>query len=144
MNFLVCIDASFVVRTLIPGDFSEEAEQLLASWLEEKRTLIAPALLAFEVTSTLRRLVHLKAIAPAHGDDAFARFQQIPIRLSRRRGILLRAWSLAKEFNRPRAYDTAYIALAEMMDCAFWTADERLYNAVGDQLERVKWIGAKG
>jgi predicted nucleic acid-binding protein len=112
MNSLVCVDASLIVRTVVPGPFSDEAEGLLAAWRREQRTLIAPSLLAFEVTSVLRRLAYLRAITPARGDEAFAQFLRIPIRLSTRRSIYPLAFRLAKEFNHPRAYDTAYIALA--------------------------------
>ena len=31
--------------------------------------------------------------------------------------------------------------LAEMLACPFWTADERLYNAVKEQLSWVRWLG---
>lgn len=51
------------------------------------------------------------------------------------------ALRLAQEFNRPRAYDTAYLALAELRRCEFWTADERLYNSVRDRLDWVHWVG---
>jgi predicted nucleic acid-binding protein len=83
----------------------------------------------------------LKAITPARGDEAFAQFLRIPIRLSTRRSIYPLAFRLAKEFNRPRAYDTAYIALANLAGCELWTADERLYNAVVNRLAFVKWVG---
>ncbi len=129
------------MRTIVPGPFSDEAEGLLAAWRREQTTLIAPALLAFEVTSVLRRLVYLNAITPARGDEAFAQFLRIPIRLSTRRSIYPLAFRLAKEFNRPRAYDTAYIALANLAGCELWTADERLYNAVVNRLAFVKWVG---
>ena len=49
--------------------------------------------------------------------------------------------SLATRFNRPTAYDAKYLALAEMMNCEFWTADERLFNAVRDELSWVRWLG---
>ncbi len=141
VNSSVCVDASLIMRTLVPGSFSEESAALLATWQREKTSLIAPALLSLEVTSVLRRLVYLQAVSPTLGDEAFAQFLRIPIRLSTRRTIFPLAWQLAKEFNRSRAYDTAYIALAQLSGCDFWTADERLYNAVGHQLTWVKWIG---
>ncbi|MDQ6693713.1 MAG: type II toxin-antitoxin system VapC family toxin, partial [Chloroflexota bacterium] len=51
---------------------------------------------------------------------------------------------LAKQFDRPRAYDTAYLAVAQMYGCELWTADEKLYNAVGGQLPWVRWLGDQG
>lgn len=141
VNSSVCVDASLIIRTLIPDSYSEEATALLEIWQRGGTSLIAPALLAFEVTSVLRRLVYLQAVSPTLGDDAYAQFLRIPIRLSTRPAIFPLAWKLAHEFNRPRAYDTAYIALAQLVGCDFWTADERLYNAVRHQLLRVKWIG---
>lgn len=141
MNSVVCVDASFIVRTLVPDAFSQEAETRLSRWQQAATTLIAPALLAFEVTSTLRRMVYLKALPPARGDQTVAQFQRIALHLSHRKGIFSLAWALAKQFNRPRAYDTAYLALAQLNHCAFWTADEKLYNAVKGELSWVNWIG---
>jgi predicted nucleic acid-binding protein len=113
----------------------------LETWGRENVTLVAPALLAFEVTSTLRRFVHLKHISPDHGEQAFENFLRIHIRLTHRRGVFPIAWRLAQRFDRPRAYDTAYLAVAQLRDCEFWTADERLYNAVAPELDWVQWLG---
>lgn len=113
----------------------------MEKWEENQTTLIAPTFFAYEVTSTLRRLVHLKEIEPSHGDRAFENFLQFPVQLFHRPEILLLAWELAKQFDRSRAYDSAYLALAQMQDCEFWTADERLYNAVGEELDWVRWLG---
>ena len=33
-----------------------------------------------------------------------------------------------------------YIALAQIMETEFWTADKKLYNAVSNKLQFVKWI----
>ncbi len=141
MNLPICVDASLIIRTLVPGPFSEEAESLLETWLQADTMLIAPALLAFEVTSTLRRMVYLKALRPEQGEAALTQFLRIPVRLSHRQGIFPLAWQMAGQFNLPRAYDTAYLALAQMHDCPFWTADERLANAVRNQLGWVRWLG---
>ncbi len=141
MSSAVCIDASFLVLALVPDRFSDRAETLLAQWDQAGTTLIAPTLLAFEVISTLRRFVYLQTLSPKEGDEALEAFLHIPIRLSARRGIFPLAWRLARTFNRPRAYDTAYLALAQLAGCEFWTADEWLYNSVKDQLAWAKWIG---
>ena len=72
--------------------------------------------------------------------EAFVRFLQMKIDLTSRRSVIDRGWKIAKEFNRLRTYDTAYLALAELETCEFWTADERLYNAVKHKLNWVKWL----
>lgn len=141
MNSPVCVDASLVIRTLVWGPYTDEAVALLESWRRKNTSLIAPALLAFEVTSTLRRYVYLKQITADQGERAFEKFQRIEIRLSQRKGIFPLAWELAKRFNRPRAYDTSYLAYARLNDSEFWTADEKLHNAVKDELDWVRWIG---
>jgi predicted nucleic acid-binding protein len=141
MNSRVCVDASLILRTLVPEPLSAQALSLLARWRREQAMLIAPALLAFEVTANLRRYVHFKRIAPAQGDRAFAQFQLLSIRLSHRKALFPLAWALAKQFNRPTAYDMTYLALAQLTQSDFWTADEKLYNAVHDQLPWVKWVG---
>ena len=44
--------------------------------------------------------------------------------------LLVRGFEIATALDRPRAYDSQYLALAERLDCEFWTADERLVNSV--------------
>ena len=137
----ICVDANVVIWSLVPAPLSDRANQLLEEVRAKQMILVAPSLLAFEVASTLRRLVYLRAISIDQGEEAFTIFSRIPIRFSQRRGIIPLAWQLAKEFDRPRAYDTAYMAVAQLYRCDLWTADERLYNTVGGKLSWVKWLG---
>lgn len=141
MKSSVCVDANLIVRTLIPGPLTENALSFLGALGREYSALVAPALLAFEVTSTLRRLVFLEQITPTQGEEAFESFLEMDIRLSHQRSIFPLAWQLAKQFNLPRAYDSAYLALAQLRNCEFWTGDERLYHTVGQELDWVKWLG---
>jgi predicted nucleic acid-binding protein len=55
--------------------------------------------------------------------------------------MLKAAYELATQFNRPRTYDTQYMALAARMNCEFWTADERLFNATQGQFSLIRWQG---
>ncbi len=50
-----------------------------------------------------------------------------------------RAWSTAKQYNRPRAYDAQYLAVATAAGCELWTGDQRLVRAVNASW--VKWLG---
>lgn len=140
MNSLVCVDASIIIRMLVPGPYSPNALALLSEWSQKQTSLIAPALLAFEVASVLRLYVHQKELTAEEGEGALEQFIQMGIRLSHRRGIFPLAWDLAQRFNRPRAYDTSYLALAQMNECEFWTADKKLYNVVNQELPWVRWV----
>ncbi len=64
-----------------------------------------------------------------------------PVDLHEDTALLTEAYDLAVRFNRPRAYDTQYMALAERLHCEFWTADERLVNSTQAQFNRIRWLG---
>lgn len=66
---------------------------------------------------------------------------EYPVHLMIDDDLLRRGYDLAAKFNRPTAYDAQYLAVAERLKCEFWTADERLVNAVQKDLSWVKWIG---
>lgn len=144
MNSTVCVDASLIIRTLVPGPHSERALAHLERWQQAQTQLTAPALLSFEVSSSLRRMVHLKEITPAQGEKAFAQFMRLPIRLSSRRSLFPLAWRLAVELDRARTYDTSYLALARLSQCELWTADQKFYNAVRGKAKEVKWVAEDG
>lgn len=54
--------------------------------------------------------------------------------------IHLRALELAQELQRPAVYDAHYLALADILGCDLWTADERFFNSVKERHPRVKWL----
>jgi predicted nucleic acid-binding protein len=70
-------------------------------------------------------------------EEMVAAMIALPIELLWPSGLHIRAWELARYFKRSAAYDMHYVALAEMSGCPFWTADERLYNAVKNELD---WV----
>lgn len=141
MNSQVCIDANLVIRAIVPGAFTNNVLSLLTYWRQQNIQMLAPSLLAFEVSSVLRRMVYLETLTAGEGEEAFQAFLRFNILLSSRPTIFPLAWSLARHFARPRTYDTAYLALAKLQGCDFWTADEKLFNAVQHELAWVKWIG---
>ena len=48
-------------------------------------------------------------------------------------------YNIAQSYKRS-IYDSIYIAIAQIMEAEFWTADKKLYNAVSNKLQFVKWI----
>jgi predicted nucleic acid-binding protein len=70
-----------------------------------------------------------------------ARLLVYPVEFHEDNDLLKEAYELAVRFNRPRAYDTQYLALAERLGCEFWTADQRLVNSTQGQFSRIRWLG---
>jgi predicted nucleic acid-binding protein len=64
-----------------------------------------------------------------------------PVEFHEDDALLKEAYELAIRFNRPRAYDTQYMALAQRLNCEFWTADERLVNSTQTQFSQIRWLG---
>ncbi len=129
---LVCVDASLVVKLLAPEPHSEAAERLWAGWLNQGARIVAPVLLAFEVPSVLRKKVQRGLISSGRGREALDAFVDLSgsLELLSPEGLHARAWELASENAQPNLYDSYYVALAELLDCLLWSADDHLRRAL--------------
>jgi predicted nucleic acid-binding protein len=135
----VCVDASLVLAILLPEEWSDQAQSLWTEWSRGRVTIFAPPLLYAEVPSVLRQAVFFNRISPQEGEDAFHAFCDMNIAVNADTDLHIQAWVLAKEFLRPRVYDSFYLAAARAEGCELWTVDRRLVNAVNGLW--VKWIG---
>ena len=135
----VCVDASLALTLVLPDERSEHVEDLWSRWQREQITPFGPPLLYAEVPSVLRQAVFHGRLTSQAGDVAFQDFCDLGITISTRTYLHILAWDLAKAHNRPRAYDTMYLAAAQAEGCDLWTGDRRLVNAV--DLPWVRWLG---
>jgi predicted nucleic acid-binding protein len=127
---------------LLPAELNEKANALRKKWDTENVRLISAPLFNAEVTSVLREQVYFQKLLPEEGEEAFLLCLDMGVGISRDSArIQKKAWELAKEHNRPRTYDMQYLAVAEIEDCDFWTADKRLCNALAKKVSRLKYIG---
>lgn len=141
INATVCVDASIVVPLLAPEEFSAQAEGLWTQWTRARVGRVAPSLLKYEVTGSLRKKVRKGLLREDQAEQALLRLFRLQIQFYDLRELHRQALLVAGRLNQPTAYDSHYLALAEMLDCAFWTADERLFNSVKEAFGRVRWIG---
>lgn len=139
-NSLVCVDANIIVKIVSPEALRPQALALWQRWLDEEREVVAPRLLSYEVTSVMRRKAVRGLLTFDEARDALEAALALPITLVDPPALSQHAFELATRFDRPTAYDSHYLALAEHLDCRFWTADERLYNATKDQFPRICWL----
>ena len=141
MNSQICLDASFVVAMLVPERFSPMALKLWQDWIHDDLEFISPTLLRYEVTSALFRK-HLRGlIESADAQTALQHFIALDISYIDLPDLPEWATEIAIRFQRPNTYDSFYLALAERLDCPFWTADERLFNTVHVDFSWVEWVG---
>jgi len=136
----VVVDASVVLKLLLPERSSDAVRLMWRQWLDQDREITAPVLLAYEVVSVLRNKVHRGELPPEAGEAAFAAFQAQEVSLVHPDGLEAKAWELAKQCELPAAYDAAYLALAELLDFEFWTADHRLAAKLGKEWPRVRLV----
>lgn len=141
MNSLVCVDASLALKLVLGEKDSPHAIALWTRWIDENVTVTAPSLLAYEVTSVLRTKVYRGLLTPELGEEAFREIHAQGIHYLSPETLHARAWELARRLHRPAAYDAHYLALARILGCEFWTADERLFNAVKEALPWVRHLG---
>lgn len=138
----VCVDASLAIKVVVPEAGSEKADALFTQWASEETQLIAPVFFEVETDSILRQKVSLRReLTVDQAQRAFASLQRLPIKTTHSLEQRVRAWEISSEFQFPTVYDATYLALAELSQCEFWTADEKLFKQVRDKLTYVQWLG---
>ena len=137
----ICVDANIVIKLVVEEAYSDQARTLWRAWQNEDYQISAPPLLKYEITSVLRKYVSRGLRTLHESRQALQLALAFNIQYLEVVDFHLRAFELADRLGRPAAYDTHYLALAEHLGCEFWTADERLVNAVQDVLPWVKWLG---
>lgn len=115
---MIVVDASAALSGLLNAG---AARQSLA--LEQ---IHVPHLVDSEVASGLRRRVATKELDAASGWTALDTWRRLGMTRYPIFALLERVWELHDNLS---AYDAAYVALAEHLDCALVTADARLTRA---------------
>lgn len=141
MPLRVCVDASLAIKLVVRECFSDRALDLWQNWLESGVEPIAPPIFPFEVSSVIRNRYVRNELTAKEAERAFNLFTRLNFIVLTSETLLKEAWDMAKELGLPTIYDTAYLALAKLCNCEFWTADEVLINSLHGKFSWVKWIG---
>jgi len=121
---VIVVDCSAAVDALTGAPGIAELIDVLAS-----EDLHAPALIDYEVVAATRSLVLRRQVSPKRAIDVLTDFDDLPIqRWPADAALRRRAFQLRDALS---AYDAAYVALAEAMDCALVTRDARLARSSG-------------
>ena len=135
------VDASVAVKWLLEEENSDRAVRLAHGWSREGTTAVAPYLLSAEVCNALHRRVTEGSLSGQQAITLFETLTLARISLVEPPRLHTRAMELADNLRQRAVYDSHYLALAELLDCEMWTADERFYRAAVARFPRVRWIG---
>jgi predicted nucleic acid-binding protein len=135
----VVVDANIIAALVLPLPYSTMVEEKVREWKISNVEMIAPSLIDYELVSIIRKAVALDAISES---DALAglriladfTIQKIPPALA----FHERAIAWADKLEQVVAYDSSYLAVAEINKADFWTADKQL--AVKAQAAGVTWV----
>jgi predicted nucleic acid-binding protein len=125
----------------MPESLSPLALAYWQAWVERDEEIVAPALLRYEVNSALYRKAFRGLVSFDDSLQAIQQFTRLDINYLDPPSLPRRAAELANLFKRPNTYDAHYLALAEYTNCLFWSADERLINAVRQEFTSIRWLG---
>ena len=126
---MIVIDASAVLEVLLnTPNATRLAERLFAPG----ETLHAPHLIDLEVAQVLRRYARGGEIDTQRGSEALSDLAGLQLSRYPHDFLLPRIWQLR---NNASAYDAAYLALAEMLDCPLITCDQALVGVPGHTAE---------
>ncbi len=140
MTDVVVVDASLALKWVLAEEDSSTAITLLQRWNIEKTEVIAPALFTYEATNILFRQVVKRKLTYDEAMKLLIKLFAIGILLNfaQHKEISIRAMEISHRFGLSAAYDAHYLALAEYKQCEYWTADTRLWNALGNKFPWVR------
>ena len=138
----ITIDASLAINFVIPAQpYHAQTVALIHSCASRLLALIAPPLFESEADSVIRRYVYQGLLDPDAGKAAQDLLNALPVSIIHDARVREHARQIAEAFNQDRVYDTTYAALADLLGCAFWTADRAFHRDVKDVLEYVRFVG---
>lgn len=137
MSAPVVADASVALKWTVNEPFTTQAEALLVDASEQGRHIVGPSILRAEVANALYQRLRRGDVTYDKTVDALATFLAIPIRIVTPPNLYSEALDLARRYNLRATYDALYLATARAIEGEFWTADERLIEALP---RSIRWV----
>jgi predicted nucleic acid-binding protein len=123
------VDAAVVAKWLFPEEGSGSAIGLFEAWAHGRVELLAPDVLVPELGAICRRKVRAGDLAAKHADEMFGLLLGALPELTPSADLAPLALQLALRHDRAYA-DALHLVLALREECAYVTAEERLFRAL--------------
>lgn len=132
----IVIDSGVAVKWFVKEPDSEIARLLLKKHLSGECEFSAPDLIYSEIGNILWKKVQFEGFNEPDVFDVIESFKEVPIQTFSASSLFDSAFTKAVNLKRT-FYDSLYLALQELLDCDFVTADKRLYNSVSSSLPNI-------
>jgi predicted nucleic acid-binding protein len=139
-SWVVC-DSGILIASALNEVFTKRAQRILSYWNENDIQIAVPTLFHYEIVATIRKKVHQGKLTQEDADVIIEVLLERSVSVHSDIPLIRRAYALATELKMPTAYDAQFLAVAEHLNCDFWTLDERLYNVASPTFTWVKWLG---
>lgn len=134
----ICVDASLVLKWLVPEEGSEKALALYKKWEGQGVSFLAPGLIDHEVGTTLRQKI-LRGLL--HPDDLYLVndfYKRLNLLLLHPVDLISKSLAIAAAVSQPTIYDVSYLLLAKEQNIDFVTADRKFFDAASPAFPFVK------
>ena len=131
------------MKWLLEEEDSQEARRLSERWSSTGIQPAAPRLLMYEIANTLHLKVRRGQTPIEEALKALTDLIAFEIELIDIQSIHERAIKLATQLSQGAVYDSHYLALAEHLDCEFWTADLAFARASAGITDRVRVLTSR-
>lgn len=135
----VCVDASLVLKWLVPEEESASALAVFRRWRVRGLGLVAPALIDFEIGSALRKKIVRGLLGEADLYPAYDVYRQLDLLLIHPVDFVAKGLAIAAALNQPTVYDVSYLLVAKEQGIDFVTADRKFFEASSPLFPFVKY-----
>ena len=136
----VAIDASFLLKLLLPEDSSDQVEHQWRNWIENSIEVIAPTLIVFETSSVLRNKVFRGILDDVDTTEMIDRIRHLDLSLIYAQELIELAWGIGAILKASTLYDSFYLAVAKLFKVPFWTSDKKLYKSTKKEFSFINLI----
>ena len=140
MTGVVVVDANIAVKWLVREHDSDMAETLASRWRRDALRVTAPYVLLAETANALHKRVRQDVLTIDQAMGLLQQLRSTGVEFQHSLALYPRAVELAGQLDQGAVYDSLYLALAESLDCEFWTADGRFQRVASAQYPQVRLL----
>lgn len=119
----ICLDANVFVASLTHEPDQEACLELMNRLDVDQTALFEPALLVFEVTSSLRKKQALGNLLPDEAEEGLGIFFNLPLLLQWQDFLMKKSLQISNQLRLKNAYDSCYLAVAMTREIPLVTLD---------------------